>query len=114
MAEQIELAQNSEDVWLFLDYMSETAGNVETYEQVPLAALLPAFLLSELKVAFLIGFQIYLPFLIIDLVVASVATSMGMMMLPPAMISLPLKLILFVLVDGWQLVVGMLLTSFSG
>ena len=68
-------------------------------------ALLPAFVLSELKVAFLIGFQIYLPFLIIDLVVASVSTSLGMMMLPPTMISLPLKLVMFVLVDGWHLVV---------
>ena len=74
--------------------------------------LLPAFMLSELKVAFLIGFQIYLPFLILDVVVSSVAISMGMLMLPPAMISLPFKLLLFVLVDGWHLVVGMLLQSF--
>ena len=70
-------------------------------------------MLSELKVAFLIGFQIYLPFLILDLVVSSVTISMGMMMLPPVMISLPLKLLLFVLVDGWTLVVGMLLESFG-
>ena len=76
-------------------------------------ALLPAFMLSELKVAFLIGFQIYLPFLILDMVVSSVTISMGMMMLPPVMISLPLKLLLFVLVDGWTLVVGMLLESFG-
>jgi flagellar biosynthetic protein FliP len=76
--------------------------------------LLPAFLLSELKVAFLIGFQIYLPFLILDLVVSTVTISMGMMMLPPVMISLPLKLLLFVLVDGWSLVAGMLLESFAG
>jgi flagellar biosynthetic protein FliP len=70
-------------------------------------------MLSELKVAFLIGFQIYLPFLILDLVVSSVTISMGMMMLPPVMISLPLKLLLFVLVDGWTLVVRMLLESFG-
>ena len=81
---------------------------------MPLPVLLPAFMLSELKVAFLIGFQIYLPFLILDLVVSSVTISMGMMMLPPVMISLPLKLLLFVLVDGWTLVVGMLLESFGG
>jgi len=75
--------------------------------------LLPAFVLSELKVAFLIGFQIYLPFLIIDLVVAVVMVSMGMLMLPPAPIALPLKLLLFVLVDGWHLVGEMLLVSFG-
>ena len=70
-------------------------------------------MLSELKVAFAMGFQIYLPFLILDIVVASVTISMGMMMLPPAMISLPFKLMLFVLVDGWRLVVSMLLESFG-
>jgi len=75
--------------------------------------LLPAYMLSELKVAFLIGFQLYLPFLILDMVIASVTISMGMMMLPPAMISMPFKLLLFVLVDGWRLVVQMLLESFG-
>jgi flagellar biosynthetic protein FliP len=80
---------------------------------VPWRALLPAFMLSELKTAFLIGFQIYLPFLILDMVIASVMVSMGMMMLPPAIISLPFKLMLFVLVDGWNLVVVMLLQSFE-
>jgi flagellar biosynthetic protein FliP len=82
------------------------------YEDVPLAALLPAFMLSELKTAFLIGFQIYLPFMIIDMVVSSVLVAMGMLMLPPTTISLPLKLLLFVLVNGWHLVVGMLMQSF--
>jgi len=117
MARQIDLAGNSDDVWLFYDYLPEAARRgqpPETYDQVPLQALLPAFMLSELKVAFLIGFQIYLPFLILDLVVSSVTISMGMMMLPPVMISLPLKLLLFVLVDGWTLVVRMLLESFGG
>jgi len=79
--------------------------------RVPLQVLLPAYMLSELEVAFLIGFQIYLPFLILDIVVASVTISMGMLMLPPVMISLPFKLMLFVLVDGWRLVVGMLLET---
>ena len=116
MSRQIELADNSDDVWLFYDYLpasqkSETPP--ETYDDVPLSALLPAFMLSELKVSFLIGFQIYLPFLILDMVVSSVTISMGMMMLPPVLISLPLKLLLFVLVDGWTLVVGMLLQSFG-
>jgi flagellar biosynthetic protein FliP len=80
---------------------------------VPLQALLPAFMLSELKTAFLIGFQLYLPFVILDIVVASVTISMGMLMLPPVLISLPFKLLLFVLVDGWRLVVQMLLESFE-
>ena len=80
---------------------------------VPLQALLPGFMLSELKTAFHIGFQIYLPFVIIDIIVASVTISMGMLMLPPVLISLPFKLLLFVLVDGWRLVAQMLLESFS-
>ncbi len=116
MSRQIELADNSDDVWLFYDYLPESKGGEpapETYEEVPLAALLPAFMLSELKVSFLIGFQIYLPCLIRDMVVSSVTISLGMMMLPPVLISLPLKLLLFVLVDGWNLVVGMLLQSFG-
>lgn len=114
MSHQIEAANNSADVWLFFRYLPEEEQREvpETYEQVPIKVLLPAFLISELKVAFLIGFQIYLPFLVIDIVVSSVSIAMGMMMLPPSMISLPFKLILFVLVDGWHLVVGMLLDSF--
>ena len=80
---------------------------------MPLQVLLPAFMLSELKTAFIIGFQIYLPFVILDMVVASVMISMGMLMLPPVLISLPFKLLLFVLVDGWRLVVEMLLQSFE-
>jgi len=80
---------------------------------VPTSILIPAFVISELKTAFIIGFVIYVPFLIIDMVVASVLLSMGMMMLPPIMISLPFKLMLFVLVDGWYLIVGSLLKSFA-
>jgi flagellar biosynthetic protein FliP len=111
MSRQIERTGNSDDVWLFLQYVPG-APEPERYEDVPLAALLPAFMLSELKTAFLIGFQIYLPFVILDMVIASVMVSMGMLMLPPVLISLPFKLLLFVLVDGWRLVVGMLLESF--
>ena len=82
-------------------------------EEAPLIAVIPAFITSELKTAFQIGFLIYLPFLVIDMVVAGILMSMGMMMLPPVMISLPFKLILFVLVDGWYLLVGSLVQSFS-
>ncbi len=82
-------------------------------EDVPTLVLVPAFIISELKTAFEIGFLLYVPFMIIDLVVSSILLSMGMLMLPPVMISLPLKLILFVLVDGWHLIVGSLIESFS-
>ncbi|MEO5364173.1 MAG: flagellar type III secretion system pore protein FliP [Magnetococcus sp. DMHC-8] len=82
-------------------------------DDVPLRLLIPSFMMSELKTAFQIGFMIYLPFLIVDMVVASVVMSMGMMMLPPLVISMPVKLILFVLVDGWALVVGSLVQSFK-
>jgi flagellar biosynthesis protein FliP len=125
MAHQIQRCQNDDDVYLFLRYLPDeshqlkgTTPNFVYYEpkenerEVPLVALLPAFMLSELKTAFLIGFQIYLPFVILDIVVASVTISMGMLMLPPVLISLPFKLLLFVLVDGWHLVIEMLLQSF--
>ncbi len=113
MSRQIEMAGNSDDVWLFYKYMPRDTAPPKTYEEVPLRVLMPAFMLSELKTAFLIGFQIFLPFIVLDIVVASVTISMGMMMLPPVMISLPFKLMLFVLVDGWRLVVQMLLDSFA-
>ncbi|MFZ3160555.1 MAG: flagellar type III secretion system pore protein FliP [Rhodoferax sp.] len=87
-------------------------GPMEGPEQVTLRILLPAFVISELKTAFQIGFTIFIPFLIVDLVIASVLMSMGMMMVPPAAIALPFKLMLFVLVDGWQLLVGALAQSF--
>ena len=83
-----------------------------TVDDIPNAVLIPAFVMSEMKTAFIIGFLIYLPFLVIDMVVASVLMSLGMMMLPPVMVSLPLKLILFVLVDGWTLVTQGLVSSF--
>ena len=113
MSQQIDSAGNTDDVYLFYQYMPEGTPSPKTFDDIPLQVLLPAYMLSELKVAFLIGFQIYLPFLILDIVIASVTISMGMLMLPPVMISLPFKLMLFVLVDGWRLVVGMLLESFG-
>jgi len=112
MSNQIERTGNSDDVWMFVEYLPGES-KLNTYDDVPLSALLPAFMLSELKTAFLIGFQIYLPFLILDMVVASVMVSMGMLMVPPVLISLPFKLLLFVLLDGWHLVVGMLMESFQ-
>ena len=85
----------------------------ETRDDVSLLVLIPAYVISELKTAFIIGFVIYIPFLVIDMVVASVLLAMGMMMLPPVMISLPFKLMLFVLVDGWHLITSSLLKSFG-
>jgi flagellar biosynthetic protein FliP len=112
MSAQIERTGNTDDVLLFWKYSSSEPAPTK-YEDVPLTVLLPAYMLSELKTAFLIGFQIYLPFLILDMVIASVMVSMGMLMLPPTLVSLPFKILLFVLVDGWHLVVGMLMQSFQ-
>ena len=99
------------DLELFIDLSK--LPKPETVDQVPIHVVIPAYILSELRVAFQIGFLIYIPFLIVDMVVASILMSMGMMLLPPAVISLPFKLILFVLADGWNLVVGSLVKSFQ-
>lgn len=99
------------DIGLFYDVTGKTAPN--TIDDVPIHYLIPAFIISELKTSFQIGFLLYIPFLILDMVVASVLMAMGMMMLPPVVVSLPFKLLLFVLVDGWQLVTGSLLRSFN-
>jgi flagellar biosynthesis protein FliP len=98
------------DLALFLEYTK--AEKPETINDIPLTTMVPAFAISEIKTAFQIGFMIFIPFLVIDMIVASVLMSMGMMMLPPVMISLPFKILLFVLVDGWYLVVKSLLQSF--
>jgi flagellar biosynthetic protein FliP len=113
MSAQIERCDNVDDIWLFYKYLPEDTPTPASYDDVPLTVLLPAYMLSELKTAFLIGFQIYLPFLVLDIVISTVTVSMGMLMLPPVLISLPFKLLLFVLVDGWHLVVGMLMESFQ-
>jgi len=111
MVEQIDAAGNSADVYVFLD--EERAGDAElTWDEVPTLSLVPAFVLSELKVAFVIGFRVFLPLVIVDLLVASLLVSMGMFMVPPVLISLPFKLLLFVLADGWHLVVETLMGSF--
>ena len=99
------------DLALFID-ISKTK-RPKNMEDIPTSVLIPSFIISELKTAFQIGFLIYVPFLVVDMVVASVLLSMGMMMLPPIMISLPFKLMLFVVADGWYLVVGSVVKSFS-
>lgn len=99
------------DLELFLSLSKE--AKPKNRAEVPTYALVPAFVISELKTAFQIGFMLYLPFLVLDMVVSSVLMAMGMMMLPPVVISLPFKLLLFVLVDGWDLVVGSLVKSFG-
>jgi flagellar biosynthetic protein FliP len=116
---QIENTGNISDVYLFADLNASAQlrekiqSETLLWKDVSLTALVPAFITSELKQAFIMGFYIYLPFLVIDMVVASILMSMGMMMLPPVLISLPFKLLLFVLVDGWHLVVGSLMQSFT-
>jgi len=110
---QVEAAHNEDDVNLFYGYAHPNGPAPEHWADVETTALVPGFVLSELKVAFLMGFRIYLPFLIIDMVISSVLISIGMQLLPPVMVSLPFKLLLFVLVDGWHLVCGTLLSSFG-
>jgi flagellar biosynthetic protein FliP len=113
MFAQIEASGNWSGVYMILNYRGVDTSDPASIRRadVDMLTLVPAYVLSELKVAFLIGFRVYLPFLVIDMVIASLLISMGMLMLPPVLISLPFKLLLFVLVDGWQLVVGTLMTS---
>jgi len=93
-------------------FINISAGEYEDEAAIPNSVLIPAFLTSEIKQAFWIGFMIYIPFIVIDMIVASTLMAMGMMMLPPAMISLPFKVLLFVMVDGWQLIIGSLVQTF--
>ncbi|MGC9931359.1 flagellar type III secretion system pore protein FliP [Priestia aryabhattai] len=111
MKEFMSAHTRQKDLALFLEY--EDIDKPSSVQDIPLTALVPAYAISELKTAFQIGFMIFIPFLIIDMIIASVLMSMGMMMLPPVMISLPFKILLFVLVDGWNLVVKSLLISFQ-
>lgn len=114
MFDQIEATGNWSSVYMLLEYRGVDASmpGELTRADVDMTVLVPAYMLGELKVGFLMGFRVYLPFLVIDMVIASILISMSMMMLPPVLISLPFKLLLFVLVDGWSLVVGSLLESF--
>ena len=116
MYRQIERAGNHDDVYLFLEYAQNReipATEEVQIADVPLTVMIPAFMLSELKTGFIMGFRVYLPFLVIDMVIATILLSMGMMMLPPVLISLPFKILLFVLADGWHLVVETILFSFA-
>jgi flagellar biosynthetic protein FliP len=107
------MIKNTREKDLALFFRIRKLQNPKNVEEVPLTVAIPAFVISELKSAFEIGFLLYLPFLVIDMVVSSVLMSMGMMMLPPAMISMPFKLLIFVLIDGWNLLVGNLIASFK-
>jgi flagellar biosynthetic protein FliP len=119
MGEQIHKAQGDDVVYMLIDFRqpsrnadgSAAVEDPATFDEVDTATIVTAYMLSELKTAFVIGFQIYLPFVVIDMVVSTILTGMGMVMLPPTLISLPFKLLLFVLIDGWTLTVQMLLQS---
>jgi flagellar biosynthetic protein FliP len=116
MFAQIDAAGNWDTVYMLLGHRGIDVSDPSrlTRADVDMATLVPAFVLSELKVAFLIGFRVMLPFLVIDLVVAGILVGLGMFMVPPSLVSLPMKLLLFVLADGWALVVGSLLGGISG
>ena len=105
------MIRNTREKDLALFFRIRKMENPQTVAEVPLSVIIPAFVISELKTAFEIGFLLFLPFLVIDMVVASILMSMGMMMLPPVMISLPFKILVFVLIDGWNLLIGNLIAS---
>jgi flagellar biosynthetic protein FliP len=111
MARQIEAAGNRDTVLLFVARHPRGGSGITTYDDVPVEALLPAFLVSELEVAFALGVRLLIPFLLLDLVVATLVVSTGLVMLPPTVVSLPLKLLVFVMADGWTLVVSGLLDA---
>lgn len=107
------MIKNTRESDLALFYRIKKEPNPKNIDDVPLTLLMPAFIVSELKTAFEIGFLIFLPFLVIDIIVASILMSLGMMMLPPVMISLPIKIIFFIVIDGWTLIIGNLAQSFK-
>ena len=101
---------NDKDLKLFMEIAE--VGTVKSVDEIPITAIVPAFIISELRAAFIMGFLIYIPFIVIDMVVSSTLMSMGMMMLPPVMISMPFKLLLFIVADGWNLIIGQLVQTF--
>ncbi len=103
---------NRKDLKLFLNIAEVDTENIDNMEDIPTTTLIPAFIISELRIAFIIGFLIYIPFIVIDMVVASTLMSMGMMMLPPTTISMPFKILLFILADGWNLIIGQVVQTF--
>lgn len=108
MLEQID----AKDLRLFIDIAKYTIETQEDVDNLPITIIIPSFILSELRKAFIIGFLIYIPFIVIDMVVASTLMSMGMMMLPPSMISMPFKILLFIMADGWNLIIGSVVKTF--
>ena len=113
VCEAMKAATRDKDLQLFIDIAKEKGQTVVVDDKVDLRAVVPAFMISEIRRGFEIGFLIMLPFLVIDLIVATITMAMGMMMLPPTAISLPFKILFFVLIDGWNLLVGSLVRSFS-
>ena len=104
---------SNKDLDTFLKIAGYEDGSIASEDDIPLQVLIPSFIISELRIAFIIGFLIYLPFIVIDMVVSSTLMSMGMMMLPPTTISMPFKILLFVMADGWNLIIGNLMTTFK-
>ncbi|WP_455717455.1 flagellar type III secretion system pore protein FliP [Anaerosporobacter sp.] len=111
-----QVKDRPQDIKLFMDIVNLGDANITVYEldDIPNSVLIPAFMISELRKAFIIGFLLYIPFIIIDMVVASTLMSMGMMMLPPTTISMPFKILLFILADGWNLIIGNVVKTFYG
>lgn len=109
----LDQMNNEKDLKLFLDIAKIDYDTLNSYEDIPITVIIPAFITSELRKAFFIGFVIYIPFIVIDMVVASTLMSMGMMMLPPTMISMPFKILLFVMADGWNLIIGQVVKTFN-
>ncbi|HAB59135.1 MAG TPA: flagellar biosynthetic protein FliP [Lachnospiraceae bacterium] len=111
-----QVKNRPQDIKLFMDIANLGDANITVYEldDVPNSVLIPAFMISELRAAFIIGFLLYIPFIVIDMVVASTLMSMGMMMLPPTTISMPFKILLFILADGWNLIIGNVVKTFYG
>lgn len=111
-----QVKNRPQDIKLFMDIANLGDANITVYqlEDIPNSVLIPAFMISELRAAFIIGFLLYIPFIVIDMVVASSLMSMGMMMLPPTTISMPFKILLFILVDGWNLIIGNVVKTFYG
>ncbi len=114
LKEFMVMQTRDEDIKLFMDLSGRAPleSDAQIIQELPLHVVIPAFIISELRTGFIIGFLIYIPFIVIDMVVASTLMSMGMMMLPPVMISLPFKILLFVLADGWNLIIGQLVQTF--
>ncbi len=110
---QMDNSRSEKDLNLFLEVAGISSDDIQTRDDIPTTVLIPAFIINELRTAFIIGFLIYIPFIVIDMVVASTLMSMGMMMLPPTTISMPFKILLFIMADGWNLIIGQVVKTFT-